>query len=135
MEDKGYTLERGDCGTANGYTQPDTRTIRVREDVSDAQAVKTLAHEVAHMLLHTGETGDSLTIQHRGTAEVEAESVAWLIAQVHGLPTEDYTLPYIAAWAGEKGDELIRKTAENVIKTARLVTGLTLAETGPLIPA
>ena len=37
----GYTLERGDCSGANGWTDPARRVVRVRADVDDAQAVKT----------------------------------------------------------------------------------------------
>jgi len=42
----GYALERGDCGGANGYTDPRRRVVRVRGDVDEAQVVKTLAHEL-----------------------------------------------------------------------------------------
>lgn len=137
-EAHGYTVERGDCGAANGYTQPATHTIRVRDDVSDAQAVKTLAHEVAHVTL--GHVDDLAGYEvHRGVAEVEAESTAYLIAHMHGLPTDAYTLPYVAGWAGETAEDVaaaIRKTGERVIKAARLVSDLTLAETGPVpVPA
>ncbi len=50
--DRRFTLERGDCGRANGWTDYTARTVRVRGDVDDAQAVKTLAHELGHVLLH-----------------------------------------------------------------------------------
>jgi hypothetical protein len=43
----GFTIERGDCGGPNGLTTWGTRTVRVRDDVDDAQAAKTLAHELA----------------------------------------------------------------------------------------
>jgi len=36
----GYTIERGPCGQANGYTNPADHLVRVRDDVSDAQACK-----------------------------------------------------------------------------------------------
>jgi integrase len=43
----GFTFERGPCtGTANGHTDFATRTVRVRDDVPDAQASKTLAHDL-----------------------------------------------------------------------------------------
>ncbi len=42
----GYALERGDCCGANGYTDPRRRVVRVRGDVDEAQAVKTLAHDL-----------------------------------------------------------------------------------------
>ena len=41
----GYTVERGECSGANGYTDPATKIVRIRADVSDAQAVKTLAEK------------------------------------------------------------------------------------------
>jgi len=44
VHDNGFTLERGDCHGANGYTDYRNRLVRVRNDVEPAQAVKTLAH-------------------------------------------------------------------------------------------
>ena len=81
---QGYQLTRGDCGGANGVTDFAAKTVRVREDVEDGQAVKTLAHELAHIRLHaTGfEPGQA---RCRGAVEVEAESVAYLVAAVHGM--------------------------------------------------
>jgi hypothetical protein len=110
----GFELARGDCGGANGRTDYLKRTVRVRDDVDDAQAVKTLAHELAHVWLHDPEHGS----HHRGTAEVEAESVAYVVCHASGLDTADYTLPYLATWAG--GDiAAIRSTAERVLSSAR----------------
>ncbi len=39
-------------GGENGYCDFSTKTIAVRPDVGQAQAVKTLVHELAHALLH-----------------------------------------------------------------------------------
>ena len=67
VADRGFTLERGDCAQANGWTNFVTRIVRVRSDVDDAQAVKTLAHELGHVLLHdrsdvpTGVPGSNAT--------------------------------------------------------------------------
>jgi len=125
--DHGYTIERGDCGGANGYTRPDKSLIMVREDVSDAQAVKTLIHEVAHMLLHTDDkTLCADAMAHRNVSEVEAESIAYLVAAEHGLPTETYTLPYVAGWSNGKS-EMVAVTADRVLKTSREI----LAKTAP----
>lgn len=129
IQDKGYTVERGDCRGANGYTDPRAHKVMVRDDVTEAQAVKTLIHEMAHIYLdHVADMTEYAL--HRGIAEVEAESVAYLISKVHGLPTDTYTLPYVAAWAGKDGTDLIRKTGERVVKTARLLSNLTTAEVG-----
>jgi hypothetical protein len=55
---------------------------------------------------------------HRGVAEVEAESVAYVVCSAAGLSTEDYSLAYVAGWAG--GDpEVVRRRAERVIGAAR----------------
>src|SRR4051812_5788220 len=50
----GYVVKRGpsDHGE-NGFTSPSTKTVQVTEGLSPAQAVKTLAHELGHVLLHT----------------------------------------------------------------------------------
>lgn len=97
---RGFTLQRGDCGRANGLTSFATHTVTVRADVSPAQAVKTLAHELGHILLHDPAVfPQQVTVDCRGLAEVEAESLAYLITTEHGLDTSDYTFGYVTAWA------------------------------------
>lgn len=83
---------------ANGVTNFKTREIQIRYDVDDAQAVKSLTHELGHVLLHAPET-DEPQLVCAGTREVEAESVAYLVAAVHGIDTTSYTFPYVAHWA------------------------------------
>jgi hypothetical protein len=39
------------------------------------------------------------TAQCHGVREVEAESVAYLVAAAHRLPTDDYTFAYVTGWA------------------------------------
>jgi hypothetical protein len=117
----GFTLELGDCGGANGATRFDVRTVRVRDDVSDAQACKTLAHELAHVMLHDGAIGC------RGMVEVEAESVAFIVSAASGLSTDGYSVPYVGRWAS--GDvKVVRETAERVVSTARAILAALEAE-------
>src|SRR5690606_1461714 len=61
-------------GGANGLTDYTTREVSVRMDMDDAAQVKTLAHELGHVMLHHPDNADVML--HRGVAEVEAESVA-----------------------------------------------------------
>ncbi|MGY1914198.1 ArdC-like ssDNA-binding domain-containing protein [Blastococcus sp. HT6-30] len=115
----GYTLSREDCGQANGLTDPATRTVRVRPDVADAQAVKTLAHELAH--IECGHTADGYDYRGcRGRAEAEAESVAYIVTAWAGLDAGAYTVPYVAAWAA--GDvDVVRAAAATVTAAARRI--------------
>jgi antirestriction protein ArdC len=123
-----YRVERGECHGANGFTRPSERLIMVREDVSDAQALKTLIHEVAHMLLHCEDADLTRDAQaHRDIAEVEAESTAYIVSKALGLDTEAYSLPYVASWGGKDGAEKIVSTGSRVVKTSRVILDAALA--------
>lgn len=99
ISERGYRLMRGpasDLHGANGLTKTSEREVWVRDDVDDVQAVKTLAHELAHVILHTRrEQPETCT----GIREIEAESVAHLVMAAHGVQTASYTFPYVASWA------------------------------------
>jgi hypothetical protein len=107
-------------GGANGLTDYTARTVSVRDDMPDAARVKTLAHELAHVLLHGPDNPDAA--QHRGIAEVEAESVALMVGAAHGMDTSGYTVPYVSGWAASVKDtspvEVVKATGERVRKTA-----------------
>ncbi|MBT0568588.1 ArdC-like ssDNA-binding domain-containing protein [Williamsia sp. CHRR-6] len=118
---QGWTITREQIpGTTNGYTRVDgTKLIVVDADLAPAQAAKTMIHETAHaMLLHADTDGhrvDTLDIeQHRGIREVEAESVAYVVAALCGLDTSAYSVGYITGWAD--GDpEIVTATATRVL--------------------
>src|SRR3546814_16452518 len=95
--------------------------------MDEAAQVKTLAHELGHVMLHSPEarSGDETATRdallHRGIAEVEAESVALMIGAAHGLDTSAYTIPYVSTWAtrypGSEPVEVISATAQQVSPT------------------
>ncbi len=102
--------------TANGITDWGTRTVTVRDDLTDAQAAKTTAHELAHVLLH----GPECRLP-RGTREIEAESVAYLVCASVDVDASGYSFGYVAGWAG--GDlDAVTATAGRVFDTARRIT-------------
>jgi hypothetical protein len=114
----GFTVERGDCNGANGYTDHARRAVRVRDDVAPAQAAKTLAHELAHVLLHS--PSQVTYAANRALCEVEAESVAFIVCAHAGLASDGYSLPYVARWSN--GDPaVVKATADRVVKTAQSV--------------
>jgi hypothetical protein len=65
----------------------------------------------------------------RGRAEVEAESVAYLVCHHHGLASDDYSFAYVAGWTGGNLDT-VRATAERVVATARRIISR-LGDTDP----
>ncbi len=121
VETQGYRLSRGECGGANGFTDYRGREVRVRADVDDAQAVKTLAHELGHVLLPPA-PGESPVGPCRGLREVEAESVAYMVTAAHGLDSGQYTFTYVAGWASQASDGDI-SVAEIVAQSGARVIG------------
>ncbi len=124
VEAAGFSVLRvpheGTIHGANGMTDYAANTVTVRENMDPAAQVKTLAHELAHVLLHDPKNEDAR--QHRGIAEVEAESVALMVGAAHGMDTGGYTIPYVSGWASSVKDsapaEVVQATGERVRKTA-----------------
>jgi len=124
IHERGFRIQRvADAGMihgANGLTDYTTRTVAVRTDMDDAAQVKTLAHELAHVILHGPDNPDATA--HRGIGEVEAESVALMIGAAHSLDASGYTIPYVASWAsaveGKTATEVVQATGERVRATA-----------------
>lgn len=120
ITDRGFGLRlvsnAATIGDANGLTDYLSREVSVRMDMDDSAQVKTLAHELGHVMLHGPDNADAAL--HRGIAEVEAESVALMVCSAHKLATDDYTIPYVATWAssvpGKTPVEVVQSTADRV---------------------
>jgi antirestriction protein ArdC len=134
---EGFELSRATdaivLGGADGVTDYGDRTVRVRADMDAAAQVKTLVHELAHVRMH--EPGKDGVRRHRGVGEVEAESVAMMVAAAPGMPTEGYTVPYVSTWATTVKDrtpvEVVRATGEKVRAVAlSILNALDTVQTG-----
>lgn len=123
----GFRVERPESleSGANGDTSHSEGRIRVVSANSEAQQVKTLAHEIGHALLHDP-GAETTTETTRGLKELEAESTAYVICTALGMDTSDYTFGYVAGWAGGAPEALagikastgrIQKAATAVLKT------------------
>jgi antirestriction protein ArdC len=109
----GFEVIRNRRGSENGYCDFSQKQIAVRPDVAPAQAVKTLIHELGHALLHSDEVRRSKEV-----AEVEVESVAYIVCDAIGLDSGEYSFAYVARWA-EGSTDLLKETGERVIACAK----------------
>ncbi|MFA5552199.1 MAG: ArdC family protein [Trueperaceae bacterium] len=82
---------------ALGVYRPATKHIAIKPGLSHTQAFKTLCHETAHMLLHTGS-------ERRDSAELEAETTAFLVSHALGIDTSTYSFAYLASWTNSLED-------------------------------
>ena len=108
-------------GGAKGfYSQKDNKIV-VQKDMTQAQTLKTLIHELAHSILHGKPEEiieDTKTFMDRRTKEVEAESVAYVVCQHFGLDTSDYSFGYIAGWSSSKELEELKTSMQTIRRTA-----------------
>lgn len=105
-------------GSVNGDCTYSEKRIRVEVTNSPAQRVKTLAHELAHALLHE-------SFKVRVLAELEAESTAFIVCKVLGIDSSDYSFGYVANWAGggEQATVGITASCQNIQKAAASILG------------
>jgi len=105
-------------GSARGVCAPmsDPPVIEILERGNTADQARTAIHEFAHAELHAERSDDATS-----TTEVEAEAIAYVVAQHFGLDASNSAL-YVAAWSGEAVDTIderlgrIRRTAGGLIE-------------------
>lgn len=98
-----------------GFFSAKDKKIVVKKDMSDIQTFKTLAHEIAHSRLHF-ETDKS-----RQQREIEAESIAFVVANHFGIDTSEYSFPYIANWGSDKDSKELKSILTNIQKEAKAI--------------
>ena len=118
----GWRIQRAVLGNANGYTDPETHQVTLAENIAIEHAGKTLIHETAHIELRHIDDVDEYRA-HRGRMEVEAESVAFIVAGLVGFDTSAYSIGYITGWA-DKDVTVIRDTAARVLNTAHTIADI-----------
>lgn len=110
---------KGKCNFLN-------KKIIINNGMSESQNIKTALHEVAHSKLHEpnfNDIDDDKFKIARRTKEVQAESVAFIVANHFGIDTSDYSFDYIASWSENKelsdlkeSLDIIQKEANNMIQ-------------------
>ncbi len=111
-----------DTGTANGYFSPKDNHIVIKQGMSEQQTLKTIFHEMAHSDLHNLKKLQEAPLK-RSTAELQAESVAFVVASHYGLDTSEYSFGYLATWSQdpeglsdlEAQIKIVQKEADSLI--------------------
>lgn len=79
------------AGETKGYYSPAEHQIVLRShDMNKSQLIKTFIHETAHSELHHSNNPQREQLT-RSNAELQAESVAYVVASYYGIDTSDYS--------------------------------------------
>ena len=109
--------------STNGYYSPDENRIVISKGLKDQeQILKTIFHEMAHADLHRGSNAQYGDDQYR-KQELQAESVAYVVANHFGFDTSSYSFGYLAIWAKDKNGfedmveqlQVVQKEAKSLI--------------------
>lgn len=101
---------------AKGLYHLREKRILLRSALPTNQRTKTLAHELAHHLLHRNAEA---TEADRPTLEAEAEGVAYAVLSYFGVDASEYSFAYVARWAESK--EVVRAALFNIQRTVRAI--------------
>lgn len=89
-------------GNKKGHYNVTEHQIVLRSnDMNKSQLIKTFIHETAHSELHHANNPQQSQLT-RSTAELQAESVAYVVASYYGIDTSDYSFAYLAGWSDDK---------------------------------
>lgn len=99
----------------NGELRWATSTLAVSAANPGLQRAKTLAHELGHFLLHRHEA-------NRARAEIEAESVAYVVLAAFGTDASNYSAGYVASWLEhDEGAATIARSCEAIHRAATTI--------------
>jgi antirestriction protein ArdC len=111
---RGLTVEYSDdLGGAEGATNG--KWIRLRTGQTPAGEFATLAHELAHTMLHFGEERPA----SRTVRETEAEAVAFVVCQAVGLDATAASRDYIQLYQGDA--ETLANSLDRIQKVAAAI--------------
>lgn len=108
-------------GGSKGYYSAAKNLIVIKTGMSDAQTLKTAFHETAHNLLHDPNKKIVTVKSPRNEKEVQAESVAFMVAEKFGLDTSEYSFPYIASWSEGKQLEQLKNSLQEIQAAAKKI--------------
>jgi hypothetical protein len=116
VAEQGIALEySADIAPAKGVSEGGNITLL--PNLTSAETVTALVHEIAHEKLHRAERRANTT---KCVRETEAEAVAFVVCKAIGLETGTASADYISLWNGDaavlfESLELVQRTATEII--------------------
>jgi len=83
------------------YSVPENQIVLRSNEMNKAQIIKTFLHEMAHAELHHADNPQKGNLT-RSTAELQAESVAYVVSSYYGIDTSEYSFNYLSGWSADK---------------------------------
>lgn len=83
------------------YSVPENQIVLRSNEMNKAQIIKTFLHEMAHAELHHADNPQKENLT-RSTAELQAESVAYVVSSYYGIDTSEYSFNYLSRWSADK---------------------------------
>lgn len=126
-EGQGYTIDFDSLygSESRGYVNMDDRTIHINPSYPVNSQVRTLIHELAHIV-----GGVDYSRYTRAQAEIIVESAAFVATALVGLDTAGISVPYITTWGADADDpkaalQTMREFTKNIDEIADvLVEGI-----------
>lgn len=131
-KNRGVRVEfKGIVGGAYGRCRFSGQTGKATGIVVDpllpsSHQLKTLAHEIAHSMLHEKDAYEGHIA--KGVAELEAESVAFVVCDHFGLRTDDYSFMYIASWNQEDAIAQLKTAGARIQKASQEIISFVEAQ-------
>ena len=83
------------------YSVPENQIVLRSNEMNKAQIIKTFLHEMAHAELHHADNPQKENLT-RSTAELQAESIAYVVSSYYGIDTSEYSFNYLSGWSADK---------------------------------
>jgi antirestriction protein ArdC len=111
------------CPGANGFSRG--KYVAILNTLTGVEKASTMAHELAHSILHF-QDGSVLEKDHsRSVMEIEAESIAACVLGGFGLEWRASAM-YIACWKGDR--DSIKKSMTRIASTSKLILSAITSE-------
>jgi len=120
LQAEGWTLREVPLADGcEGYTDHATRVIVTEAGLDPAARLVVLLHEAGHAMLHSDLALGEYQA-HRGVCETEAESTAYVLANLLGLDVDASSISYVAGWS-HADPAVLSAAAANVLRAVNAI--------------